>query len=370
MEKVECIVIGAGVVGLSIARELSLINLNPIIVDSEASFGQGISSRNSEVIHAGIYYPKNSLKSELCLRGKNLLYEYCADRNIPHRKCGKLIVATSKKDENKLVDLLTLNKDIDDLNLSLITKKMVSSLEPNVKSHSAILSPTSGIIDSHLFMESLITDINSNNGLLVSNTKVTSIERKNDTFEVSFSIEGSTYSMNCDYLINSSGLGAQNTANSIKDYPKELIPKLHLCKGTYLSLSGIKPFKRLIYPVPPERMEGLGIHSTIDLEGNVRFGPDTEYIKNENYIAEPGKINEFIQSISKYYPNFNHNKLHLDYCGVRPKLQGPDDGFIDFEIQNGADYGFDGLVNLFGIESPGLTASLAIAEKVGAMIKT
>tara|TARA_B100001939_G_scaffold139832_1_gene121080 strand:- start:407 stop:1525 length:1119 start_codon:yes stop_codon:yes gene_type:complete len=368
MDRVDCVVIGGGVVGLAITKKICESGLSCVVVDSTKSYGQGISSRNSEVIHAGIYYPNDSLKAKFCLRGKHLLYEYCKSRNISHHKCGKIIVATSPEDEDKLSDIfnLALANGVNDL--SLISKKNLIKLEPLINGYSGLLSPSTGIIDSHEYMTNLLSDIESLGGNFVPNSPVNYITRNNSGYKVSFNNDKNKYSLNAKFVVNSGGLSAQNIANNIEDFPKDLIPDLYLCKGTYFSLSGEKPFTHLVYPVPPKRGDGLGIHSTIDMSGVVKFGPDIEYVDYEDYSVDESKVDEFFEAISNYFPSINKSKLKPDYCGLRPKLQGPKDSPKDFIIQDYSDDGFSGLIQLFGIESPGLTSSLAIAEHVDNLI--
>jgi len=368
MDNVDCIIIGGGVVGLAITKKICESGLDCVVVDSTNSYGQGISSRNSEVIHAGIYYPRDSLKAKFCLRGKHLLYEYCESRNISHNKCGKIIVATSSDDQDKLSDINNLAVENGVNDLSFLSKKDLNKLEPLINGDSGLLSPSTGIIDSHEYMTNLLRDIESLGGNFVPNSPVNSISRNDSGYEVSFDNNGNKYSLNAKFVVNSGGLSAQNIANNIEDFPKDLIPNLFLCKGTYFSLSGAKPFNHLVYPVPPKRGDGLGIHSTLDMNGVVKFGPDVEYVDYENYSVDESKIDEFFEAISRYLPSINKSKLKPDYCGLRPKLQGPKDSPKDFIIQDYSDYGFSGLIQLFGIESPGLTSSLAIAEHVDNLI--
>lgn len=368
MDKVNCIVIGGGVVGLAIARQLCFNDSSCIVVDAKDSYGQGVSSRNSEVIHGGLYYPSESLKAEFCVNGKELLYQYCSNRGILHQKCGKIIVATSSDEEESLINILRSaeNNGVDDL--VRLSKRQINSLEPNISSVSALLSPSTGIIDSHGFMTSLLSDIELLGGSFIPKSPVTKIVYNGSTYDVFFNISGLKYRIQSKFVINAAGLSAQNIAYSIKDFPKAKVPKLHLCKGTYFALSGKKPFKHLIYPVPPKRGDGLGVHATLDLSGNVRFGPDVEYVKDENYLVSDNKVNEFYRAISRYYPEIDKSRLYADYCGLRPKLQGPKDGFKDFEVQDGSEYGFPGLIQLFGIESPGLTSSLSISKYVESLL--
>ena len=364
MDKVDCLVIGGGVIGLAITKKICEFGFNSVVVDSLSSFGQGISSRNSEVIHAGIYYSKNSLKAKLCVEGKKLLYEYCKLRNIGHKKCGKLIVATTSKEEAKLNDILNLAKSNGVNDLVMLTRDEIKKLEPLIECRSGILSPSTGIVDSHDLMTNLLAEIESNGGYFVPKSTVSRININKNGYEVMFDDKDSKYSLQTKFIVNAGGLSAHTIAENIDGFPKDLIPKLFLCKGTYFSLSGSKPFKHLVYPVPPERGDGLGIHSTIDMNGEVKFGPDIEYVNEEKYNVDEKKIDEFYFAISRYYPSIIKSKLSPDYSGLRPKLQGPSDEVKDFMIQEYSNEGFPGLIQLFGIESPGLTSSLAIADYV------
>tara|TARA_B100001093_G_scaffold420282_1_gene412137 strand:+ start:12811 stop:13929 length:1119 start_codon:yes stop_codon:yes gene_type:complete len=369
MDKIDCVVIGGGVVGLAITKKICESGLSCVVVDSQDSYGKGISSRNSEVIHAGIYYPKNSLKARLCLRGKELLYSYCKTKNISHNRCGKIIVASSSEDENKLKNIseLASSNGVDDL--IFLSKKEVNKIEPLIECSSGLFSPSTGIIDSHDFMTNLIGDIESLKGFFVPKSPVKSIKSYDSGYKVIFDNNGSEYCLHSKFVINTGGLSAQSIAKNIDGFPKDLIPDLYLCKGTYFSLSGVQPFTHLIYPAPPKRGDGLGIHSTIDMNGNVKFGPDVEYVDYEDYSVDEYKIEKFYSAISRYFPSLKKSNLKPDYCGLRPKLQGPNDKPKDFEIQDCSNIGFPGLINLFGIESPGLTSSLAIAEYVNDLIK-
>jgi L-2-hydroxyglutarate oxidase LhgO len=368
LDNVNCIVIGGGVVGLAIARQLCFTNNSCIVVDAKDSYGQGVSSRNSEVIHGGLYYPSHTLKAEFCVKGKELLYQYCSDRNISYRKCGKIIVATSADEEEGLFNILSSAEANGVEDLVRLSKRKINSLEPNVSSVSGLLSPSTGIIDSHGFMTSLVADIEVLGGSFIPNSPVTKIVYNGSTYDVFFSISGLEYRIQSRFVINAAGLSAQNIAYNIQDFPDASVPKLYLCKGTYFALSGNKPFKRLIYPVPPKRGDGLGVHATLDLNGNVRFGPDVEYIDDENYAVSDDQVDEFYKAISRYYPGIDKSRLYADYCGLRPKLQGPKDGFKDFDVQDGSQYGFPGLIQLFGIESPGLTSSLSISKYVESLL--
>ena len=370
MERVDCLIIGAGVVGLAAARRVSSEGRSCVVVDRLEKFGQGISSRNSEVIHAGLYYPKNSLKSEFCVRGNRLLYDYCRTHHIPVSKCGKIVVATNAEECEKLSSLMQAGMMNGVNDLSLLSGHEVARLEPNVRAKSGLLSPSSGIIDSHSLMVSLVGEVLDASGVVVGNTDIKRITPKTPGFEVLMDIDGDDYALYAHSVINSAGLGAQGIAHKIEGFSKDLVPTLHMCKGTYFSLAGKSPFNRLIYPVPPSRVDGLGIHATIDLAGAVKFGPDIEYVGYEDYKVDSEKAVEFYHSIRRYFPAVAQEQLQVAYCGIRPKLQGPTDSFRDFCISDGMDAGndFSGLVQLFGIESPGLTSSLAIADHVASLI--
>ncbi len=369
MDKVDCLVIGAGVIGLAIAREIAKNGFETIIVEREKSFGTIISSRNSEVIHAGIYYPANSLKTQLCIKGNNLLYQYCNKNHIATKRCGKLIVAT---DRNQLSDLeriysQAISNGVKDL--SLINSKDAKSLEPNLNCVSAIYSGSTGIIDSHNFMLSLLGEFENYGGRIVYQAPFLSANFLNKN-EFNVRIGGnSNTEIQTKYLINCAGLSAPNVAELINGMPKNKIPKAYFAKGNYFSLSGKSPFNRLIYPIP--QPGGLGIHLTIDMNGSAKFGPDVEWLQIEaenqiNYQVDPDRSSKFYSSIQQYWPQLAEGSLEPNYSGVRPKITL--DGFADFMLQTKLDHSLDGLVNLYGFESPGLTSSLAIAEHVKNLI--
>ena len=361
--------IGGGVVGLAIGAELSLRNnFTCVVLEAQSSYGQGISSRNSEVIHAGIYYPRDSLKAKLCVRGKALLYDFCNATNTPYHNCGKVIVATTDQEAGDLENLYqaALLNGVNDLEYML--QKQIETIEPNVKAEAGLFSPSTGIVDSHQFMTSLLGKFEANGGIFVPKSEVTRVTKIGLKYHIMVEGAEDEYIVESDFIINAAGLSAQNIAEKIDGFPVEAIPKLHLCKGTYFKMLGKPPFTHLIYPLPPKRGDGLGVHATIDLQGGVRFGPDVEYIDNVDFSIDESKKELFFKAIKRYFPLVDHKKLYPDYCGIRPKLQGPADGFKDFVIADGAADGFPGLIQLFGIESPGLTSSLALAEKVSEVV--
>lgn len=362
MENVDVIVIGAGVVGLAIAARLSKVFSNVLVVEKNSKFGEETSSRNSEVIHAGIYYPKSSLKAALCVQGKEQLYRYCIERHIPFQKIGKFIIAHDTKEEECLskIENVAYNNGVDDL----VWKSSVElkQHEPEISASAALFSPSTGVIDIHGYMQSLLAQIEQNGGLYVANTQFVSARFDGNKFLAKFLSAGEEISVNTQYLINSSGLHSTAVANTIKEMPTELIPQLHYCRGHYFSYSGRSPINHLIYPVPEKN--GLGIHASIDMGGQLKFGPDTQYINEIDYNFTESLRDKFYIAIKRYFPNISLDKLQPAYSGIRPKLQGENDGFCDFNIQSQKQHGLSGLINLFGIDSPGLTSSLAIAEHV------
>ncbi len=382
MNEVDVIVVGAGVVGLAIAARLSQQFDSVLIIDKNKHFGEETSSRNSEVIHAGIYYPKHSLKARLCVEGKHRLYEYCQQRHIPHHNIGKLIVAQSEAEVQVLQTTLekAVANGVEDCRWVSATE--LKHREPALAAHSALLSPSTGIVDAHSLMQSLLAEAESNGAWLVAQTHMTHAEPTNNGLTVTMNSQGEAMRLGCRYLINSAGLHAVNVAHSIEGLNKQSIPTLHLCRGHYFAYQGKSPFSQLIYPVPDPQGIGLGIHGTLDLGHQLRFGPDTQYIEQIDYAfpdiqgptsgaisaysneLPPTLKDQFVAAIRRYFPSLDPLKLSPAYAGIRPKLQGPHDSVQDFMIQNNKDHGLNGLINLFGIESPGLTASLAIAEYV------
>jgi len=358
VDRVDAVVIGAGVVGLAIARELAMSGREVVILDAEDAIGTHTSSRNSEVIHAGIYYPKGSLKARACVEGRQRLYEYCASHGVPHRRCGKLIVATN---ENQLKELEAIRgkahangaTDVD-----WIAKDEVARLEPELFCMGALHSPSTGIIDSHALMLAYLGDAEAHGAMLALKSALQRA-RVREGFELH--VAGSD-PIHCEVLVNSAGLRAPTVAKAIEGYPAQMAPGEFYAKGNYYSLSGKNPFKRLIYPVPEPG--GLGVHVTLDLAGQARFGPDVEWVDRINYDVDPKRGERFYAAIRRYWPGLPDDALAPGYAGIRPKTAGPKDPAPDFEIQGPKKHGVPGLVQLFGIESPGLTASLALARQV------
>jgi L-2-hydroxyglutarate oxidase LhgO len=370
-DSVDICIIGAGVIGLAIAYQLSISrkfkNKNILLLEQESNFGQQTSSRNSEVIHAGIYYPANSLKAELCVRGKELLYAYCKQFNIPFKRLGKLIVANDLETD-QLLDLEQRAQEngVDDL--QLLDEGQIKKLEPTISAKTALFSPSTGIIDSHSYMQSLLHQAQIKGVHFSAYSRVERVEVTNTGFLVNCVLNEKrnpeNYKFRCRYLINSAGLQAQSIAENIDAIRKQDIPTLHYCKGEYFNYLGKNPFSHLIYPVPECNTTGLGIHATMDLASQLRFGPDSEYVDVIDYKTSAGKAESFALQIKKYFSAIDVNKLKPSYSGIRPKLSGPGQAAADFVVQDFSDHKVQGLVQLFGIESPGLTASLALAEKV------
>jgi len=364
-ETVECVVIGAGVVGLAIARRMALAGREVVVLEAAETIGTETSSRNSEVIHAGIYYPRNSVKARLCVAGKLALYEFCESHGVPHRRCGKFIVATSEDQLPELERLKQAASDngVDDLEWR--TPDEVRAEEPAVFCVGALWSPSTGIIDSHGLMLAYQGDAEADGAMIAFNAPVLGGRVTNRGIELSVGGEEPA-SIRARLLINSAGLHAQRVAASIDGIPPDSVPPCYYAKGNYYSLIGRPPFSRPIYPVPEKA--GLGVHVTVDLGGQVRFGPDVEWIDAIDYDVDPARADVFYEAVRKYYPALADGAIQPGYAGIRPKLQAPGETARDFFIQGPGEHGVAGLVNLYGIESPGLTASLAIADAVAELL--
>ena len=362
MDEVETCIVGAGVVGLAIGRELSLAGQEVVVLDQERSIGQGVSSRNSEVIHAGIYYPPGSFKARLCVEGRQQLYAWCRRYDIPHRQTGKLIIAAAHQ-ENELDAICRRARDNGVTDLTLLTRTEVLALEPELQATAALYSPSSGIIDSHAYMQSLLFTAENLGAIFSPLTEVTSLSRQGDRYLVATRCQDAAYRFTCDRLVNCAGLSALSVAGMIAGFPPDTLPVQKLVKGSYFTLQGKAPFSHLVYPVPEPGLKGLGIHVTLDMAGQVRFGPDTEPVTVIDYQVDTTREVNFRAAIARYYPGIAARTLTPGYSGIRPKL-AVDKNVADFVIQNGDQLGFPGLVQLFGIESPGLTASLAVADEV------
>ena len=362
MDTLDTVVIGAGVIGLAIARELAIAGHEVIVLERNSSIGEETSSRNSEVIHAGIYYQKNSLKAQLCVRGKQLLYSYCEDKSIPHRRCGKIILALTEEQQEKLniIRSRALINGVEDL--KVLSAVDVAKLEPNVQCVSGLLSPSTGIIDSHGLMVALQGDLENAGSSLVFLSEFINGSLEDGHFRIKIK-SGEIYTkVSTRYLVNAGGLQASQIAKRIRGLKPKYIPEIQYAKGNYFVYQDKHPFQHLVYPAPEPG--GLGIHVTLDLSGQARFGPDVEWVDGLDYSVDANRVDRFLSAIRSYWPEVSREALIPGYAGVRPKLVGPGDPPGDFMVQGPNDHGIPGLVNLFGIESPGLTASLAIAERV------
>ena len=360
-EKLDCVVIGAGVVGLAIARTLAMNGREVIVVESESAIGTATSSRNSEVIHAGIYYTQGSLKGTLCVRGKGLLYDYLERHGVDHRRCGKLVVATSESEVKVLHDVVEKAAANGCTELDWLNGHDALALESELNCLAALSSPTTGIIDSHGYMLSLQGELEAHGGWVALESPL--IDGEVHASGIVLRIGGlEPMEVLCNTVINSAGLNAQGAANNLRGLAKQHIPPRYLCKGNYFALTGKAPFSQLVYPVPGTA--SLGCHYTRDLGGQGRFGPDAEWLDTINYDVDPSRGDSFYEQIRRYWPGLKDGALSPSYCGIRPKLQAPGGAPEDFRIDGPAHHGVKGLVNLYGIESPGLTASLAIGEHV------
>jgi L-2-hydroxyglutarate oxidase LhgO len=364
MEKVDILIIGAGVIGLAVANALAEDYEDVVVVEKESSFGRHTSSRNSEVIHSGIYYPQNSLKAKLCAKGVELLYDFAQTYNIPFKKCGKLVVATAESEIPQLQKL----KDQGIINgvqgLKIIDKKECLDIEPKIKALSALYVPSTGIIDTHNLMQRLENEAEKKGAIIVYDMEVISVDTLTEGYLVNFE-NGEAFEVNT--IINCAGLHSDEIADMAGLNIKRDKLILHWCKGEYYKSSTIKDIEHLIYPVPEADGISLGIHLTINLMNEVRFGPNAYYVDELDYKLDERFKADFLQAISRYI-DVDEESLHLDDCGIRPKLQGPKDNFRDFYINDETEKGYPNLINLIGIESPGLTACLAIAEEVKSLV--
>ena len=365
MEQVDAVVIGAGVVGLAVARSLALAGQEVMVLESENAIGTGTSARNSEVIHAGIYYPAGSLKARLCVQGKQMLYAYCAERGVSHRQLGKLIVATSPEQVQALDGIMHKAAANGVHDLQKLSAAEAIALEPALACEAALLSPSSGVVDSHGFMLALQGDMENAGGLLALLSPVQHIGLRQGTASHPMRVQTQDGTeLACRVLVNAAGLSAVPMARAMAGLNPDLLPKAHYAKGNYFTLAGKAPFSRLIYPVP--EAAGLGVHLTLDLGGQAKFGPDVQWVSDSTDLqVDPSRGDAFYAEVRKYWPGLADGALLPGYAGIRPKISGPTEAAADFLIQGPAEHGVPGLVNLLGIESPGLTSSLAIAEEVG-----
>jgi L-2-hydroxyglutarate oxidase LhgO len=358
MYEVDAIVVGAGVIGLAVARALARNGRDTLILEAAASFGTETSARNSEVIHAGIYYPPGSLKARFCVAGRDLLYRYCEHRGLAHRRCGKLIVATSETQLTQL-DAIHAAAAENGVLLERLSASQARAMEPELRCVQALHSPLTGIVDSHAYMMALLGEAEAAGARLLCNSRVSAglVDGDGDGVVVAVESSNSSEEIRAGLLVNAAGLGATSLALSIAGLPVHHVPRVHLAKGSYFGLAGRSPFSRLVYPVPEPG--GLGVHLTLDMAGRARFGPDVEWVDAVDYAVDTRRAERFYPVIREYWPGLGDGALMPAYAGVRPKLSGPGEPAADFRIARTGP-----VVHLFGIESPGLTASLAIADEV------
>ena len=369
-DRVDTVVIGAGVVGLATARALALAGRDVMIVEAARAIGTGISSRNSEVIHAGIHYAPGSSKARLCVRGKDLMYAFCAARHIPHRRLGKLVVATEDRQREALEHVIenAVACGVDDL--ELLDGSQAHGLEPAISCVGAVWCPSTGIVDSHALMLAMLGDAEAHGAMLSLSSTVDGGRAERDGVALRIRTEAEEpFALQAALVVNCAGLGAAPIAATIEGVPANSIPTIHLAKGNYFALSGKTPFRHLIYPLP--EASGLGVHVTPDLAGRAKFGPDVEWLAPGaaiDYRVDETRAARFAEVVRRYWPDLADDALSPAYAGIRPKLSGPGEAAADFLIVGEEHHGVTGLINLFGIDSPGLTSSMAIAEHVAAMV--
>ena len=357
----QILVIGAGVIGLAAARAAARAGHDVVIAEATSAIGTGISSRNSEVIHAGLYYPTGSRRAQHCPRGRGMLYDFCASHGVPHRKCGKLVVATAAEEIGRLEAILEQARINGVEGVEVIDAAAAKKLEPELACVAALHSPETGIIDSHRFMLALRGDLEDRGGMIAFNSPIERLRPARGGWKAGIG-GGEPQWLRFDAVVNCAGLGAQELARATEGYPPARVPRLVLAKGNYFGFVGRPAFSRLIYPVPVPG--GLGVHVTLDLAGRMRFGPDVEWIERENYDVDGARATAFYQGIRKYWPRLPDNSLTPDYAGIRPKLTGPGETALDFVIDGPRQHGLERIVHLFGIESPGLTCALSLAEGI------
>lgn len=362
---VDTVVVGAGVVGLAIARRLAMQGREVLVLEAAGQFGAGLSSRNSEVIHGGLYYPQDSAKARLCVRGRALLYDYCCQRSVAHRKTGKWIVARGEAQLEKLGQI-DLQAGRNGVVLEAVDAHALKAAMPQVVADRALYSPQTGIVDSHGLMLSLLGELEDHGGRLVCHAPVERAASRGGKHSLWVGGEAPCQLI-ARCVVNAAGLDAVGLASQWQGIPRDKVPRQWLARGVYFSYAGRHPFRSLVYPVPEPG--GLGVHLTLDLAGQVQFGPDVEWIEGVDYTVDPGRAETFAASIRQWWPALDATRLQPAYAGIRPKLAGPDGGFADFRIDGEAVHGVPKLVNLFGIESPGLTACLAIAEEVAPLLE-
>ncbi len=374
MDRIDALVVGAGVVGLACARALAQAGLEVVVAERQRRIGTGVSSRNSEVVHAGLYYPPGSQKAELCVRGRRLLHDFCASHGVPAQRCGKLVVATREQDAAQLEALAARGRANGVEGLTMLTRAQAQALEPELQCTAALLSAASGIVDSHAFMTALLGDAEAAGAALALASPMLGAERMPGEagWRVRVQDGDGEFALQARWIVNAAGLDAQAVATAMLGFPAAQVPPRHLAKGHYFSLAGRAPFSRLIYPTPVDG--GLGVHLTLDMGGQARFGPDVQWLDSGaaadtlDYAVDGTRALAFQAEVRRYWPRLPDGALQPAYSGIRPKLSGPGAEAADFRIDGPAQHGCAGTVQLFGIESPGLTSALALAERVAAIV--
>jgi L-2-hydroxyglutarate oxidase LhgO len=368
--RVDISIIGAGVVGLAVAARVAAKNRNIYVLEKDETFGRETSSRNSGVIHAGIYYPEGTLKARLCVEGNRMLYELCQRCGVSHRRLGKLIVATSDEEIEQLTTLFKKGERNGAEGLRIISRLQLKSLEPDVNGVAALLSPTTGVVDAHALMRCYLSQAQDENAHITFNAEVIGVERVNDSYRVSVKDGSGQFSITSTIVINCAGLNCDQVAGMAGINVDAAGYRLHYCKGEYFNVSGVKSkyIHHLIYPVPLPRVTGVGIHATLDMDGRMLLGPSVEYVDKVDYTIDDRNQRLFYASVRPFLPFLEYEDLAPEMVGIRPKLQGLGDDIRDFIIREEGDRGLPGFIDLIGIESPGLTASLAIAKDVGGIV--
>ena len=368
MDRVDILIIGAGAVGLACAARLASPACSLLLCEQEGLIGSHASSRNSEVMHAGIYYPPGSLKADLCVEGHLRLVAWCAQHHVPYRRIGKLLVAVEPAELLRLERLHDNARHCGVTSLQELDARQINALEPALHASAGLLSPDSSIIDSNAYLQSLLACAEQQGAQLALHSRVECLQRSAHGWRVAGVSQGEAFELEAGVVINAAGAFAQQLAGRTEGLATALIPRLHLCQGRYFSYSGRSPFSHLIYPMPEANTAGLGIHATLDLGGQLRFGPDVNYLPRLDYRVDENLREPFASAIRRYFPGVETQRLQPAYCGVRAKLSGPGEPAADFVIQDVSAHGLPGLINLYGIESPGLTASLAIAERIASRL--
>lgn len=364
LERIDLLIIGAGALGLALAARLAGPGRSVLIAEQAGLTGSHASSRNSEVIHAGIYYPPDSLKARLCQEGNQRLFAWCEQYHVPYRRIGKLLVAVNPGEQAQLEKLHANARACGVHHLQTLDARQLQRLEPALHASAGLLSPDTGILDSHTYLQSLLACAEQRGAQLVLHSRVDRLLRTANGWRAEGISQGEPFALDAALVINAAGAFAQTLAGATEGLAEAHVPHLHLCQGRYFSYSGGSPFSRLIYPLPEANSAGLGIHATLDLAGQLRFGPDVQYVDAIDYRVDERLRGAFADAIRRYLPGVQAHRLQPAYCGVRAKLSGPGEPPTDFVIQDSSTHGLPGLINLFGIESPGLTASLAIAEHI------